>query len=281
MSASHEHATAMRYGRIVLNIALIVASGLILASGRLEGFEAPDGLLAKIAARATENAKARDNYTYRQSVTVQEFDHRDLVDGQYHEVRDVTFSPNGSRYEQVVSPAKSTLAQIKLTPQDFADIRNIQPFLLTSDTVWLYRGTYKGEESMDGFPCYVEHVEPKQILAGQRFFQGLIWVRKSDFSMVRSEGQAVPQVDTLKQQNLFPHFTTIYKDIDGKWMFPVRTYADDTLFFRDWPQRIRIVIEYGNYKRFGAESTLTYGTESTPPAQSAPQTEAPGAAPPH
>lgn len=274
----------MKNGRKVPNTALIVASGLLLAGLPARAFDPPEGLLAHIAARASENAKARDNYTYRQSVTVQEFDHRDMVDGQYHEVVDVTFSPSGSRYEQVVSPPKSTLAQIKLTPQDFADIRNIQPFLLTSDTVWLYRGTYKGEETMDGFPCYVEYVEPKQILSGQRFFQGLLWVRKSDYSVVRSEGQAVPQVDTLKQQNLFPHFTTVYRDIDGKWMFPVRTYADDTLFFRNWPQRIRIMIEYGNYKRFGAESTLTYGGESEPPpaqnpSQAAPQS--PPANPPH
>lgn len=271
----------MKYGRKVPNTALIVASVLLSAVLPSEAFEPPEGLLAKIAERASADAKARDNYTYRQSVTVQEFDHRDMVDGEYHEVRDVTFSPNGSRYEQVISAPKSTLAQIKLTPQDFADIRNIQPFLLTSDTVWLYRGTYKGEETMDGFPCYVEYVEPKQILAGQRFFQGLLWARKSDFSIVRSEGQAVPQVDTLKQQNLFPHFTTIYRDIDGKWMFPVRTYADDTLFFRNWPQRIRIVIEYGNYKRFGAESTLTYGGESTAPAQNPQQPLPPAPAPPH
>jgi hypothetical protein len=273
----------MKYGRNVPNTALIVASVLLVAGHPAKAFDPPEGLLAKIAERATANAKARDNYTYRQSVTVQEFDHRDMVDGQYHEVIDVTFSPNGSRYEQIVSPPKSTLAQIKLTPQDFADIRNIQPFLLTSDTVWLYRGTYKGEETMDGFPCYVEYVEPKQILAGQRFFQGLLWVRKSDFSVVRSEGQAVPQIDTMKQQNLFPHFTTIYRDVDGKWMFPVRTYADDTLFFRNWPQRIKIIIDYGNYKRFGAESTLTYGGESTPPAQSPQGQQPPPAAqaPPH
>ncbi len=263
----------MRYGRIVRNTALIVASGLTLAALRLAAFEPPPDLLRKLAARATENAKARDSFTYRQIVTIQEFDHRDMVDGQYREVRDVTFSANGARNEQVVSPAKNTLAQIKLTPQDFSDIRNIQPFLLTTDTVWLYKGTYKGEQTMDGFPCYVEYVEPKQILAGQRYFQGLLWVRQSDFSVVRSEGKAVPEVDTLQQQNLFPHFTTLYRDIDGKWMFPVRTYADDTLFFRNWPQRIKITIEYANYKRFGAESTLTYGGEATPaaPSQNQPQ----------
>ena len=47
--------------------------------------------------------------------------------------------------------------------------------------------------------------------------------------------------------------------------FSTGSYADDTLFFRDWPQRIRIVIRYLNYKHFGAESTITFGGESQPP----------------
>ena len=260
----------MKYGRTVRNIALIVASGLALSGRTAHAADPPSGLLRKIAAQATENARARDNYTYRQAVTVQEFNHRDIVDGQYREVLDVTFSTNGARYEQQVEAPKNTLTQIKLTRQDFADIRNIQPFLLTTDTVSLYTGKYKGEEVMDGVPCYVEYVEPRQILSDQRFFQGLLWVRQSDFAVIRSEGQAVPQIDTLKQQNLFPHFTTIWKQIDGKWTFPVQTFADDTLFFRNWPQRIKITIAYQNYKRFGVNSTLTFEGEAGTPAASPP-----------
>jgi len=79
--------------------------------------------------------------------------------------------------------------------------------------------------------------------------------------VVRSEGQAVPQIETTHEQNLFPHFTTIRRQVDGAWWFPVETYADDTLFFRDWPQRIRVEIRYMNYKRFGAESTITFGDQ--------------------
>jgi hypothetical protein len=160
-----------------------------------------------------------------------------------------------------------------LTPQDFQDVRSIQPFFLTKDNAWLYSGTYKGEDTVEGFPCYVVYVQPKQILSGQRYFQGTLWVRQSDFGVVRSEGQAVPQIETTKTQNLFPHFTTYWKEIDGKWMFPVETTADDTLFFKTWPERVRIDIKYENYRKFGAESTLTFegpassGTETSPPAQ--------------
>ena len=265
----------MKKGRRVRNIALIVASVALFLASRTEGAEPPPDLLKKIAATASEAARNRENYTYRQSVTVSEFDHRDMASGEYHEVRDITFSPTGSRYEQPVGQPQNTLTQIELTAQDFADIRNIQPFFLTAETLWQYSGKYKGEEMMDGTECFVESVEPKQILSGQRYFQGTLWVRETDFAVVRSEGQAVPQIDTLHKQNLFPHFTTIWKDVDGKWMFPVETYADDTLFFRDWPQRIRVVIRYMNYKRFGAESTLTFEGPEAEPTQTQPPPAAP------
>jgi hypothetical protein len=254
--ASHVHANAMKKGRIVRSIALIVASACALAAA-----EPPAGFLRKIAERETETARARENYTYRQSVSVQEFNVQGAVVGEYREVRDVTFSPTRGRYEQIVEPPHSTLTHVRLTAEDFNDIRNIEPFLLTSDKVSLYEGRYQGEQTMDGVSCFVEYVRPRQILSGQRFFEGTLWVRQSDFAVVRSEGQAVPQIDTLKEQNLTPHFTTMRREVDGKWLFPVETYSDDTLFFRDFPQRLRTVIRYMNYKKFGAESTVTFGVE--------------------
>ncbi len=249
---------------MVRNIAPIVASALLFGFAAIHAAEPPLRLLKKIAERETENARARENYTYRQSVNIQEFDDRGTVTGEYREVRDITFSPNRVRYEQVVERPRNTLTHIRLTAEDFADIRNIQPFFLTSDQASLYEGKYRGEEVIDGVNCFVEYVRPRQILSTQRFFEGTLWVRESDLTVIRSEGQAVPQIETLKEQNLFPHFTTIRREVDGKWLFPAESYADDTLFFRDWPQRIRIIIRYLNYKRFGAESTITFGGEAQP-----------------
>lgn len=231
----------------------------MIAFGYASAAEPPPALLKKIAQRETESAQARENYTYRQSVTIQEFDDRGLVTGEYREVRDVTFSPNRVRYEQVVERPRNTLTRVKLTPEDFADIRNIQPFFLTTEQVRLYEAKYKGEQTIDGVKCWTEYIQPRQILSKQRFFQGMLWVRESDLAVIRTEGQAVPQIETLKEQNLFPHFTTLWREVDGRWLFPEETYADDTLFFRTWPQRIRIIIRYLNYKRFGAESTITFG----------------------
>jgi hypothetical protein len=225
----------------------------------------PAGLLKKIAARETENSEARTNYTYRQSVTIQEFDDAGKITGEYRETREITFSPTHKRYERFLEQPRNTLTRIKLTDQDFADIRNVQPFLLTNDSLFQYEGKYRGEQWVDGQMCFLEEIRPRQILSTERFFEGTLWVRESDLSVVRSEGQAVPQIETLAQQNLFPHFTTIRRPIDGKWWFPVETYADDTLFFRQHPQRIRIVIRYMDYKRFAADSTITFGDDKTKP----------------
>jgi hypothetical protein len=267
----------MKNGRFVRNIALIVASGWLFAVPSLRAADPPPGLLRKIAERETEYARSRENYTYRQSVTIQEFNDQGRVTGEFHEVRDVTFSPNLVRYEAVVDGTRNTLTRIKLTPEDFSDIRNVDPFLLTSENVSLYEGQYKGEQTIDGEQCFVEYIRPKQILSKQRFFEGTLWVRESDLSVIRSEGQSVPQIDTLAEQNLFPHFTTLYRQVDGKWFFPVETYADDTLFFRSWPQRIRIVVRYMDYKKFGTESTITF--PSGPPPNTPPKPTQPGSNP--
>ncbi len=106
--------------------------------------------------------------------------------------------------------------------------------------------------------CYVVEIRPRQILDGQRLFDGNLWVDKKDYSVVRAEGQAVPQIVTTKTENLFPHFTTIRRRIDGQYRFPVTTYADDTLYFRGGPQRIRLIVRYSDYKKFGSESTITF-----------------------
>ena len=256
----------MKNGRSVRSIALIVASGFALLPAYAN--EPPEGFLRKIAEQESKNSLARNDYTYRQTVTVQEFDVQGRVTGEYSEIRDITFTDSKGRTEQVIQPGKSTLTKIRLTKEDYNDIRNIEPLLLTMDKVPLYEGRYQGEETIEGMPCFVEHLRPKQILVGQRFFEGVIWVRESDLSVVRSEGQAVPQIETTKEQNLTPHFTTIRREIDGKWMFPVETYSDDTLYFRDWPQRIKTIINYKNYKRFDAESTITF-SDTAPPVKPA------------
>lgn len=211
-----------------------------------------------MAHRESETEAERNEYMYRQTVTLEELDDRGGLRGSYKEVRDVIFSPTHARTEELVGKAQNSLKNLKLTPQDFDDIRNIQPLVLTEDRLWNYETRFKGDENVEGIDCWVLQVRPRQILGEMRFFDGLVWVDKKEYNIVRMEGQAVPQIHSLKaEENLFPRFTTVRKPIDGKHWFPVYTYADDTLQFRTGPQRERLRISYSNYKRFGAESTFT------------------------
>jgi len=210
------------------------------------------------AGRATQLKAARDHYTYRQSVVFQELDPRGTEVGRYSEVREVIFLPAKGREEVVVGRPLLTLKNLKLTEEDFRDIREVKPFVLSLEELPWYRVDYRGREKMDEWDCFVYRVAPRQVFEGQRLFEGLIWVSENDRQIVRAEGRPVPQIHRLKGENLFPHFTTIYRPLDGRYWFPVRTLADDTLHFRSGPQRLRLTVRYDDYKRFGAESAIQY-----------------------
>jgi hypothetical protein len=221
----------------------------------------PENWIRRVAARETETEAARSRYTYRQTATVEDFTPRGMKSGMYREIREVIFSPTGERTERVVGKPVMQLEHIKLTEEDFRDLREVQPILITKETLFLYEGRYRGEEPIDGIDCWLLEIKPKQVLAGQRLFEGTLWIDQRDFSTIRSQGQAVPQIVTVKDENLFPRFTTIREKLDGEHWFPVKTVGDDLLPFRTGPQRIRLIVDYSNYQRFGAESKITFGDQ--------------------
>jgi hypothetical protein len=239
-----------------LFIGLILALGCWAAAASAQ--EEPPGLARQVAHRESETQAARNEYTFRQTVVFAELDSHGAATGEYREVRDVIFSPEHERTEQMVGKPLITLTRIKMTDEDFADMRNLQPFVMTEDQLWNYETKFRGDEKVDGLDCWVLQVRPRQILQGQRLFDGLLWVDKKDYSIVRLEGQAVPQIRSMKSENLFPRFTTLREAIDGQHRFSVYTYADDTLPFRNGLQRVRMTIRYSAYKRFGAESVIKF-----------------------
>lgn len=244
-------AARKRPGDCVIGLILTFA---VLAPVRAE--DPPANLAKLVAHRETETEAERNEYMYRQTVNLQELDSRGAARGEYKEVRDVIFSPTHERTEERIGTPLLTLKFLTLTDEDFRDIRDIQPLVLTEDRLWSYETKPRGDETMDDVDCWVLQVRPRQMLGNLRYFDGLLWVDKKQYNIVRMEGQAVPQIQTTKQENLFPRFTTIRKPVDGKHWFPIFTYADDSLPFRTGPQRIRLRISYSNYRRFGAESTF-------------------------
>lgn len=229
----------------------------MLSGAALFAQDAPPGLTAKVEQRESATEQARSQYTYRQVMTVEDFDPRGLRSGLYKEIRDVIFSPAGERTDKPVGKPVSSLSRIRLTEEDFRDLREVQPMLLTKEAAFLYETRFQGEETVNGMRCYVLRIQPRQILDGQRLFDGLLWIEPGSYSIVQSEGRAVPEIRSMKSENLFPRFRTERMKVDGYW-FPALTSGDDVLDFRTGPQRMRLNIRYSNYRRFSTDSTIHF-----------------------
>src|SRR5713226_4458185 len=116
--------------------------GIILASAVAGLIEAEEPTAADIVRRVAdaegETETARNQYAYRQSVTIQELSEHGAAVGEYRDVRDVIFSPTQERTELVVGSPLTTLKNLKLTDEDFEDIRNIQPLMLVRESLPIY-----------------------------------------------------------------------------------------------------------------------------------------------
>ena len=220
----------------------------------------PEEIIQRFAAKEKEFREARDQYTFRQSVTVQTID-GDTVTGEYREVFDVQFDDRGKHLENVVFAPQSSLENggISMSPEDVDDIRHKLPFVLTSEDVGEYDVLYVGQQQEDELHCYVFDIAPKQIVGKKRYFQGRIWVDDHDFQIVKTFGKTVPETRVKKNgkgnENLFPKFTTWREQIDGKYWFPTYTKADDILHFHTGDIHIREIVTYTESRRFGSNVT--------------------------
>jgi len=234
----------------------------------------PEDIIKRFTAKETEFAKARDQYTYRQDVKVQNLD-GDTVKGEYHEVFDVMFNDRGKRIENVVFAPQSSLdaSGLSMDQGDFEDIRHRLPFVLTEADLPQYNVIYVGQQQEDQLHCYVFDMAPKKIEEKKRYFQGRIWVDDHDFQIVKTYGKTVPDIRKKHgdEENLYPKFTTWRQQIDGLYWFPVYTRADDELHFKQGDIHIREIVKYEDYQRFGANSKILYQGKEVPKDQK-PQT---------
>jgi hypothetical protein len=232
-------------------------------------------VIKRFAKKEKEFKEARDQYTFRQDVKVMTLD-GDTPDGNYQQVFDVTFDDKGRKIKNVVFAPQPTLQRLQMTEEDFDDIENRLPFVLTSDEIGEYDILYVGQQKQDELSTYVFDVAPKQIAGKKRYFQGRIWVDNRDFQIVETYGKTVPDIRKKKgNENLFPKFTTWREQIDGQYWFPTYTRAEDTLKFSMGDIKIREIIKYTNYRRFGAKSKIIYEGKEVQKAEPKPGEQKP------
>jgi hypothetical protein len=228
----------------------------------------PDQIIAKFGARESEFALARDNYTFRQSVKVDTInDDTSKVDGEYQQVTDITFTPEGKRDERVVFAPQNTLERVMMSPTDFDEIEHRLPFILTTEDLPKYDVKYLGRQKVDDLDTYVFEAGPKRIEKGKHYFQGKVWVDQQDLQIVLVNGTTVPQDTRRGHEDLQPPFTTYYEQVDGKYWFPTYTKAEGVLHFQaqngalSEDVHMRSVVRYTDYKQFRSTSRIIYNGE--------------------
>jgi hypothetical protein len=213
-------------------------------------------IIQKFSQHESEFRKERENYTYTQTFVLQTVDLDGSPDGEYRLTTDISFTPESKRYEHDTYAPPPTLTRITMSQQDLNDLKNIQPFVLTTEDLPKYNVTYVGRQIVDELHAYVFEVAPKKMEKNERYFQGRVWVDEKDLQIVKSYGKAVPDILKKNNENIFPHFETYRENINGPFWFPTYTHADDTLHFTSGGIHIRMTVKYANYKRFGSSHKI-------------------------
>jgi hypothetical protein len=282
-----------RLTSVLMAMTLLCLMGIAQADDRGEGplnpaqptGITPEEIIQKFAAKEAQFKLAREQYTWRQDVTVQTLD-GNTVDGEYRQVIDILFDDRGRRVEHVVFAPQSTLQRISMSREDFEDIEKRLPFVLTSEEIPDYDILYVGQQKEDELNTYVFDVAPKKIEKNRRYFQGRIWVDNQDFQIVKTKGKNVPDIVTKNNENLFPPFTTWRQQVDSQdgsgnvYWFPVYTETNDTLHFKNQDVHIKQIVKYMNYKRFGSKVKITYEGQDIGPGSQQPGEPPPATPPP-
>ncbi len=229
---------------------------------------APAEIIKRFGEREAAFSKARDAYTFRQTVKVDTIsDDTGKPDGEYQQVTDVVFDRNGKRDEHVVFAPQNTLERVQMSTADFQDIEHRLPFILTTDDLPQYDVTYLGRQKVDDLDTYVFHAGPKVLEKNKRYFEGKVWVDQQDMQIVLVNGKSVPDNKKKGQEDLSPPYTTYYEQVDGKYWFPTYTKAEGDLHFSggngymSQTVHIKTIVRYTDYKRFRATSRIIYNGE--------------------
>jgi hypothetical protein len=212
--------------------------------------------LATLLNTEAETMEELNSYTFKRDVLIQTIDSKGRVSGEYHRVSDMLFDDSGARIERGLSLSKPTLRRLKISPEYIEDFSGAQlkGFELSK------RDHYRIEPFMtdiiDGVGTRVYRITPLNLNAERaaqaRVFYGFAWVDEKTGKIIKIKGCALPD-----DKQRYPMFETHREVIDGVYLFPARTIADDYLVFPSHTVHIRMLITYSDYKRFASRVTVT------------------------
>lgn len=216
------------------------------------------GIIRQFIANETMDRQLLEHsYVYTESIDMQLVDDDGNPIGQsYQQTNQIMFTPNGQREIVCTWCPQSTLQDVQITEDDINDFFNMEMYAVPVHSVGEYNIDYIDHEQLEDLTAYRFSVRPKAILPGHRYFAGTVWVDDHYLQIVKSEGKAVPdQMDKHHHYtNIFLPFTTYRQLIDGQHWFPVYTSTNSHV----GDARVKTVIQFKDYKRFGSSVTIQY-----------------------
>jgi hypothetical protein len=218
-----------------------------------------DGIIKAFSAKETRFRQALNDYAFKRDAVIQTIGlGGQAITGEYHRVSFFTFDNSGNRYEKINFFPQPTLTELSFTAEDLEDLGGIQPFALEAAKIDRYNFRYLGREKIDEVTTYVFDVSPKVMpdpkKLQDRLFLGRVWVDDRDLQIVKVKGKGVPET----KNNKYPVFETWRDQVDGRFWFPVYTFADDSLEFGNGQiVRLRMKVTYTDYKKAHTSVKIT------------------------
>ena len=230
-------------------VILLVISGsaLIARVSSNAGQQPPvQEIIQKFSAAEALNKTAMDYYLYTRDYDLMTLGEAGSFTGRYKRVSNFGFDDLGNRVEKITFFPQPNLAGITVSQEDLDQVGGITAFPLVPSELPKYKIDYVGKERIDELNTYVFDVKPKQMVKGQKYFQGRIWVDDQDVQIVKVKGKAVKEPKTEP----FTIFEEYRENVRGKYWLPSFYYSDDDLEFKKGPSiHIRMEVHYTNFKK--------------------------------
>lgn len=246
-------------------------SGPIILPGPRKTPDAPPVPPEEIIKRFSENEDvmlhAREGYSFRKTIRVQELDEKGQVTGEFQIVADDMPGPDGKLYESVVKHPPSTMMVMNMVAED-ADVLNRMPlFPLTTSQIPKYDVKYIGMQKLDELTTYIFEIKPKQVERTRALFDGVVWVDSTDFAIVKTTGKWITELGEVSSPQFpFTTYDSLRENVAAKQWFPSYIRSDASVPLKNSNLHVRLTVLWQEYKPAAATPAKTGATPKGHPA---------------
>jgi outer membrane lipoprotein-sorting protein len=200
-------------------------------------------IIAEFTAGEDEFLAALRKYGYRTDIVVQSV-RNGKATGEYRRSTRIVLK-DGKPQTAVIDAPRPSLTELSVTPDDIAGLSAEYQYLLGTANAGKYDIAYNGKETVQSLDLYLFDVKPKTANNKELLFSGRVWVSVANLRIVKLRRDAMK-----KGNQRFPVTEYYRKVIDGRYLFPYQTIAEDTLTFSSGQSaNVRTLAEYSEFAR--------------------------------